>query len=327
MPVFMVTVLLLFAASAETPVEAGVASPTVGLGGGELVVVEDDDASAAQVDSDLPAESARIYSPFRVETVEALKAEVIAVEAALALRAEVDGSPAVYDSPSVSIALRKVSPEKLANEWVELKAPDGAELSIPPGAKQRHGGPVTITITSYHTGGRIKQLPGRIKLGKNRRLRRKLGGDEEISGTTVGEDRVDFFLEKEEGKGSEPARHSVSWAGTVDVRVRDPTKGRGKVKGGFEQGLGVSVPAHHTDYQLAGVSNEDSRWPEERQALLLEVEGLAGLPEPDRQRGYRKLARKWHPDKNPDIQEKSSVLFQLLQELRARLLPSTLPPR
>merc|ERR1719183_224494 len=178
----------------------------------------------------------RIFSPWRVESTEALKAEVVAAEAALALRATVDGPLAVYDSPSVSIALRKVSPETLANEWVEVKAPDGAELSIPPGAKQRHGGPVTVTITSYHTGGRIKKLPGRVKFGRGRRLRRRLGGDEAISGTTVGEDRVDFFLEKEEGK-SGPARHSVSWAGTVDVRVRDPTKGRGKVKGGYEQGL------------------------------------------------------------------------------------------
>jgi hypothetical protein len=294
---------------------------------GALIVVDADAGAGSTAEkSDLPAESARIFSPWRVETMEALKAEVIAVEQALALRASVDGPPAVYDSPSVSIALRKVSPEVLANEWVDLKAPDGAELSIPPGAKQRHGGPVTITITSYHTGGRIKQLPGRIKFGRGRRLRRRLGGDEAISGTSVGEDRVDFFLEKQEAT-SGPARHSVSWTGTVDVRVRDPTKGRGKVKGGYEQGLGVSVPAHHEDYQVAGGPTEDTRWPEDRQALLLEVEGLAGLPEADRQRGYRRLARKWHPDKNPEEKEKSSVLFHLLQELRARLLPSTLAPR
>merc|ERR1712183_522746 len=97
-----------------------------------------------------------------------------------------------------------------------------------------------------------------VKYGKGRRLRRRLGGEEAISGTTVGEDRVDFFLEKEEGT-SGPARHSVSWAGTVDVRVRDPTKGRGKMKGGNELGLGVSVPAHHVDYQTVATS-EDVRW-------------------------------------------------------------------
>lgn len=313
--------LLVFLTSAEDLREATVVTPAVKVDPGALVVIDESDSTASAAGSDLPAESARIYSPYRVETVEALKAEVIAVEAALALRATVDGPPAVYDSPSVSIALRKVSPEVLANEWVDLKAPDGAELSIPPGAKQRHGGPVTITITSYHTGGRIKKLPGRVKFGKGRQLRRKLGGDEAISGTKVGEDRVDFFLEKEEAT-SGPARHSVSWAGTVDVKVRDPTKGRGKVKGGYEQGLGIQVPAHHTDYQATGGSVEDSRWPEDRQALLLEVEGLAGLPDPERQRGYRRLARKWHPDKNPDEKEKSSVLFHLLQDLRARLLPS-----
>lgn len=289
-----------------------------------LVVVDVGGDSSSS--SDLPAESAKIYSPWRVETTEALRAEVVAVEAALALRATVDGAPAVYDSPSVSIALRKVSPETLANEWVELKAPDGAELTIPPGAKQRHGGPVTVTITSYHTGGRIKQLPGRVKFGKGRRLRRLLGGDESISGTEVKEDRVDFFLEKEEATNG-PARHSVSWAGTVDVKVRDPTKGRGKVKGNSELGLGVSVPAHHEDYQVAGGPAADTRWPEERQALLLEVESLVGLPENERQRGYRKLARKWHPDKNPDDAEKSSVLFHLLQELRTTLLSSSRPQR
>lgn len=289
-----------------------------------LVVVDVGGDSAAS--SDLPAESAKIYSPWRVETTEALRQEVIAVEAALALRATVDGAPAVYDSPSVSIALRKVSPEVLANEWVELKAPDGAELSIPPGAKQRHGGPVTITITSYHTGGRIKQLPGRVKYGKGTRLRRLLGGDESISGTEVKLDRVDFFLEKEEATDG-PARHSVSWAGTVDVKVRDPTKGRGKVKGNSELGLGVSVPAHHTDYQVVGGPAADTRWPEDRQALMLEVESLVGLPDNERQRGYRKLARKWHPDKNPDDAEKSSVLFHLLQELRTRLLSDRGPQR
>jgi len=166
----------------------------------------------------------------------------------------------------------------------------------------------------------LKRLPvGRVKYGKQRQLRRRLGGDEAISGTTVNEDRVDFFLSKEEQK-SGPARHSVTWAGTVDIRVRDPTKGRGKIKGGYETGLGVSVPAHHTDYVSEASSTEEQRYPSERQALQMEVEGLVRLPEEEQQRGYRRLARKWHPDKNPEDKEKATVLFMFLGELRVRLL-------
>lgn len=269
-------------------------------------------------ESALPAEAAHIVSPWRVDTPQALKAEVVAAEAALSLRAEVDGAPAVYESPSVSIALRRVSPETLANEWVELKSPDGADVKIPPGAKQRHGGPVTITITSYHVGGRLK-LPGRVKFGQGRQLRRKLGGEESISGTTVKEDRVDFFLMKEPQKDG-PARHSVQWAGTVDVKVRDPTKGRGKIKGGYEHGLGVSVPAHDREWLPGREGHEIQRFPVEKKELQLEVEGLVGRPLAEQRRGYRLLARRWHPDKNREDEDRATEVFAYLQELRETLL-------
>lgn len=277
-----------------------------------------DDNSDGVVLASSPSESdiveaAHIISPWRVDTPLALKNEIIAAEAALAMRAKVDGPPAVYDSPSVSIALRKVSPEVLANEWVELKAPDGGEVKIPPGAKQRHGGPVTVTITSYHTAGRIKELPGRVKYGAGRKSNFISESGESV--TPPEEDRVDFFLMKE-AKDDEPARHSVAWTGTVDVKQWDRSKATDNVKNGYEHGLGVSVPAHDRE-DLPGVG--DGNFPEEKQAVQMEVEGLIGVAKSERHRGYRKLARRWHPDKNPDDKERATEVFAYLQELMATL--------
>lgn len=242
------------------------------------------------------AAAVTIVSSVRSTTTEALKNEIIAAEAALTLRAEVDGAPAVYDSPSVSISLRKVSPGALALSGANLETVDGAGVTIPadPRVKGRHGGPVTITVTSFHAGDGVKELPS-VKYGANRELRR-VGGQDSLSGTKLKEDRVDFFM----------AKTSVSWRGTVDVKV---------------PGLAAQVPAHDRPWTPYGT---DGNFVDEKLEVRSEVEALAALPEGDsaqKMRGLRRLARRWHPDKNPEDVERATEVFTYLQELKAALFP------
>mmetsp|Transcript_147935 Transcript_147935/g.368640 ORF Transcript_147935/g.368640 Transcript_147935/m.368640 type:complete len:311 (+) Transcript_147935:174-1106(+) len=244
------------------------------------------------------AAAVHIVSPVRSTTPEALKAEIIAAEAALTLRAEVDGAPAVYDSPSVSVSLRKVSPGALVQSGANLETVDGAGITIPadPRVRGKHGGPVTITVTSFHAGDGVKELPT-VKYGANRELRR-VGGPDAISGTKQKEDRVDFFM----------AKTSVSWRGTVDVKV---------------PGLAAQVPAHDRPWTPYGT---DGRFVEEKAEVRREVEALAILPETSsnqKQRGLRQLARRWHPDKNPEDVERATEVFTYLQELKAALFPAS----
>jgi len=233
----------------------------------------------------------RIVSPFRVTTPEALRAEIIAAEEALALRAEVDGAPVVYDSPAVSISLRKVSPNALVEGGAELDAADGAKIKIPadPRVKGRHGGPVTVTVTSYHTGDKIKELPT-VRYGANRQTRRVSGHG---AGSRQKEDRVDFFM----------SRTSVSWRGTVNVKV---------------PGLGAEVPAHDRVWQPYGEA-ANVRFPEEKDQVRVEVEAIVGMPKEEQSRALRKLAKRWHPDKNPEDEERATEVFEYLQELRESL--------
>mmetsp|Transcript_31616 Transcript_31616/g.104795 ORF Transcript_31616/g.104795 Transcript_31616/m.104795 type:complete len:304 (+) Transcript_31616:176-1087(+) len=272
----------------------------------------DDDASLdrALVDTASPlgadvregnavAAAVHIVSSVRVATPEALKAEIVAAEAALSLRAEVDGAPAVYDSPSVSISLRKVSPRALAEVGASLEAVDGASVKIPadPRVKGKHGGPVTVTVTSYHTGDRIKELPT-VRYGANREMRR-VGGPDSISATKQKEDRVDFFMTKT----------SVSWRGTVNIKV---------------PGLSAQVPAHDRPWTPFGEDGKNVLFVEEKAEVRREVEALASLADSaERQRGLRQLARRWHPDKHKDEDvPRATEVFTYLQELRAALIPS-----
>ena len=250
----------------------------------------------------------RLFSPVRSTTQEAIKAEVIAAEAALEMRAEVDGLPVVYDSPAVSISLRKVSPDALMQNGAEVEAPDGASVKIPadPRIKGRHGGPVTVTVTSYHAGDAVKEMP-KVKYGAQQQMQpeSKLTGveanaslaeDDNASNRThnnTKNDRVDFFMTKT----------SVSWRGTVDVKV---------------PGLSAQVPAHDRPWTPYG---ESVLYPEEKAAVREELERLAALPDnDDRLRGCRKLARQWHPDKHPpEEREKATEIFEYMQELRLAL--------
>merc|ERR1719270_422673 len=120
----------------------------------------------------------------------------------------------------------------------KLEAANGAGITIPadPRIKGRHGGPVTVSVTSYHTGDKVKEVPT-VKYGANRQLRR-MTGPNAISGTVQKEDRVDFFMTKT----------SVSWRGTVNVKV---------------PGLGAEVPAHDRPWKPYG-KEEDVRYPEEK---------------------------------------------------------------
>jgi len=234
-----------------------------------------------------------ILNPVPSNTPEALKAEIIAAEAALALRAEVDGPPAVYDSPSVSISLRRVSPNALVESETKLETPNGAGITLPadPRIKGRHGGPVTISVTSYHTGDKVKEVPT-VKYGANRQVRRMTGGD---GGTVQKEDRVDFFMTKT----------SVSWRGTVNVKV---------------PGLAAQVPAHDRPWAPFGEKGE-SLYPGEKAELRTEVEALAALGEDEKRRGLRRLSQKWHPDKRPEDLERATEVFAYLQELRQSIMP------
>ncbi|CAE7481311.1 unnamed protein product [Symbiodinium pilosum] len=250
----------------------------------------------------------RLFSPVRSTTQEAIKAEVIAAEAALELRAEVDGLPVVYDSPAVSISLRKVSPEALIQNGAEVEAPDGASVKIPadPRIKGRHGGPVTVTVTSYHAGDAVKEMP-KVKYGAQQQLRPEPMKNAEANSSIMGNDsvsnmsnatqdakndRVDFFMTKT----------SVSWRGTVDVKV---------------PGLSAQVPAHDRPWTPYG---ENVLYPEEKAAVREELERLSSLSDDEKLRGCRKLARQWHPDKHPlEDREKATEIFEYMQELRLAL--------
>ena len=245
----------------------------------------------------------RLFSPVRSTTQEALKAEVIAAEAALGIRAEVDGLPVTYDSPAVSISLRKVSEEALI-QGTEVEAPDGASVKIPadPRIKGRHGGPVTVTVTSYHAGDAVKEMP-KVKYASERQvnLEQTDVNDTNASATNTSatnmtnatkSDRVDFFM----------TRTSVTWRGTVDVKV---------------PGLSAQVPAHDRPWTPFG---EDERFAEDKAEVKAELERLASLSASESLRGYRKLARQWHPDKHPaDEHDRATEVFEYLQELRLAL--------
>lgn len=278
---------------ASAPLENQVGGSAESLEARALVTLPGQDRDQAV------AATVHIVNPVPSNTPEQLKAEIVAAEAALSLRAEVDGVAVVYDSPSVSISLRKVSPKSLIESGAKLEAADGAGITLPadPRIKGRHGGPVTVTITSYHTADKVKEVPT-VKYGADRKLRR-MSGPDSISGTVQKEDRVDFFM----------TRTSVSWRGTVDVKV---------------PGLAAQVPAHDRPWTPYG-SEALSQYPEEKAQVRLEVEALVGLKdEAERQRGFRRLARQWHPDKHPEEEkERATEVFAYMQELRQSLLPAS----
>lgn len=178
----------------------------------------------------------RLFSPVRSTSQEALRQEVVAAEAALEQMAQVDGLPVVYDSPAVSIALRKVSAEALVLNGSEIEAPDGASIKIPadPRVKGRHGTPVTVSVTSYHAGDSINKDMPRIKFN---------GSNE-----TNASDRVDFFM----------TRTSVTWRGTVDVKV---------------PGLSAQVPAHDRPWTPYG---EEASYAEEKAQVCLAYKVFLG---------------------------------------------------
>lgn len=291
----------------------------------EAVTISDDGAIAPQAvtdDADVvpmftgPLAGAvlitehRIVSLRRSETPEELKAEVVAAEAALSLRAQVGGPPVVYDSPGVSIAVQKVEAENLTNNGLNLTAPNDAGVMIPadPRITGRHGGPVTVSVSSFHAGEKIKELP-EIKSSDFRHKPADpsdadLDGPPEESekkadaGAAKPEvDRVDFFMKKT----------GISWRGTVNVKV---------------PGLGASVPAHDREGPPPGASVEEDEQlhPEEKQMVKREMMLLASLPQAEQQRKYRELAKQWHPDKNPGDTERAADIFAYLQRLREDVL-------
>ena len=276
----------------------------------------------------------RLLSPIRSTSVEALQAEVVAAEAALALRAQVDGLPVVYDSPAVSISLRKVSPAALQKSGTSVEAPDGASINIPadPRVKGRYDTPVTISVTSYHAGDAINKDMPKIKFTQRSedKASRSLTNITNITNITnhsdhssepISErsnvehdvrdtgssshshsdsaspsppvDRVDFFMTKT----------SVTWHGTVNVKV---------------PGLSANVPAR--DRPWTPLDDEQANYAEEKAEVKAELERLASLPSTERLSGYRKLAKKWHPDKHPpEEREKVTEIFEYLQEPRLAL--------
>ena len=279
----------------------------------------------------------RLLSPIRSTSVEALQAEVVAAEAALELRAQVDGLPVVYDSPAVSISLRKVSPAALQS-GTSVEAPDGASISIPadPRVKGRYDSPVTISVTSYHAGDAINKDMPKIKFtqrgsegkashtdtnvtnhsyhsdqrsepiserpnvehdvrdtGSSSRSHSDSAPPSPPSPPSPPVDRVDFFMTKT----------SVTWHGTVNVKV---------------PGLSANVPARDRPWTPLG--DEHANYAEEKAEVRAELERLASLPSTERLSGYRKLAKKWHPDKHPPGErEKVTEIFEYLQELRLAL--------
>jgi len=297
-----------------------------------------------------------IMGTYQVATPAELKAEILAAEQALSVRAVVDGPAVVYDSPSVSIAVRKVSNEALAKNVTKIDAPDGAGITVPQGVQGKSGKPVTITVTSYHASEKImKAMPSdlRVRFEKERRERQasgiepsaETGGSGDDASAAAGEagsepakaanvesskrhtehnstdqgvgenpkgasaraeppkpdvDRVDFFTTKT----------SVSWVGNVNVKYA---------------GLSATVPAHDRTPGKgpAGATfggEEEVLFAAEKEQIYKEVESLASLPEVEMSRGFRQLARKWHPDKNPDDAERATEVFNYLQELKSDVL-------
>merc|ERR1711957_408741 len=113
-------------------------------------------------------------------------------------------------------------------------------------------------------------------------------------------DRVDFFT----------TRTSVSWRGNVNVKYA---------------GLHASVPAHdRAPGQKPGGSTygaeEEVRFPDEKKEVYAEMERIVGLPRTDRSRALRQLARRWHPDKNPEDMDRATDVFNYLQELKEEFL-------
>ena len=47
------------------------------------------------------------------------------------------------------------------------------------------------------------------------------------------------------------------------------------------------------------LDDEQANYAEEKAEVKAELERLASLPSTERLSGYRKLAKKWHPDKHP----------------------------
>lgn len=315
-----------------------------------------DDVQAAGTETAVaPPEAAALpavlMGTYQVDTPQALKSEIMAAEKALSLRAVVDGPAVVYDSPSVSISVRKVSNEMLARNATKIEALDGAGVTVPRGVQGKSGKPVTITITSYHASEKLmKSLSEdlRVKFGKERAPAAAavapegssvaeggnatdVGGNAAEGGSAEGaqragtddvnaseaseasvvetanetapeerEERVDFFTTKT----------SVSWRGTVNVKYA---------------GLSATVPAHDRSPGKgpAGATfgvPEEVRFAEEKEEIYKEVETLASLDAAARQRGFRKLARRWHPDKNPEDSEKATDVFNYLQGLKEDLL-------
>ena len=266
---------------------------------GEETGEESAESRQSQLKSEESAESdlvaVRLFSPIRSTSAEALKAEVVAAEAALQLRAEVDGPVVVYDSPAVSIVLRKLSPALLMRNGSELEAPDGASIHIPadPRVKGRYDTPVTISVTSYHAGDQINKAMPKIKFSHTNSSNSANSNSSNSSEPVERVDRVDFFMTKT----------SVTWHGTVNVKV---------------PGLSANVPARDRPWTPLGETNE--RYAEEKAEVKAELERLASLDLGDQLRGYRKLAKKWHPDKHPpEERDKVTDIFEYLQELRLAL--------
>ncbi len=64
----------------------------------------------------------------------------------------------------------------------------------------------------------------------------------------------------------------------------------------------------------------ETSFADEKEELRKTLEDLVGKPETERLREYRKLARRCHPDKNPEDLERATDVFQFLQDLREALL-------
>eukprot|EP00438_Fugacium_kawagutii_P011280 Skav202830 [mRNA] locus=scaffold746:8413:9848:+ [translate_table: standard] len=248
--------------------------------------------------SEAPVVALRLFSAVRSPSPEQLRQEVMAAELALALSAEVDGLPVVYDSPSVSLALRKVSPGRLTKDGTTLEAPDGSGITIPGDPRVKGRDPlssVTISLTSYHAGDHINKEMPKIKFKENVHTEMNTTSDNVTNtsntSTTRSTDRVDFFMTKT----------SVTWHGTVNVKV---------------PGLSANVPAKDRPWTPL----EDDRYAEDKALVKAELERLMSLPTAEKLRGYRKLARQWHPDKHPaEEREKVTEIFEYLQELRLAL--------
>eukprot|EP00929_Paragymnodinium_shiwhaense_P069879 TRINITY_DN35308_c0_g1_i3.p1 TRINITY_DN35308_c0_g1~~TRINITY_DN35308_c0_g1_i3.p1 ORF type:complete len:248 (-),score=56.19 TRINITY_DN35308_c0_g1_i3:249-992(-) len=80
-------------------------------------------------------------------------------------------------------------------------------------------------------------------------------------------------------------------------------------------GEGAAWRAAAQDTGAAASGPDDDEYAEERAelkaAMMLLFEEAAG----QRQKGYRALQLRWHPDKNPEDPRRATILFQYLQEL------------